>query len=71
MTDVDISIRIEAPPATVFRYFIDPNRMIEWIGVSADLEPHPGGVSGPTGKAEHYKKDPGLAVPQVSIGTRR
>jgi len=44
VTDVDISIRIEAPPATVFRYFIDPNRMIEWIGVSADLEPHPGGV---------------------------
>ncbi len=43
MTHVEVSIRIEAPPATVFRYFIDPERMVEWIGVSADLEPHPGG----------------------------
>ena len=43
MSDVEVSIRIVAPPATVFRYFIDPDRMKQWIGVSAELEPQPGG----------------------------
>ena len=39
VTDVEVSIRIEARPATVFRYFIDPDRMTAWMGVSAELDP--------------------------------
>ena len=43
MTDVEVSIRIEARPETVFRYFVDPVRMRAWMGVAADLDPRPGG----------------------------
>jgi uncharacterized protein YndB with AHSA1/START domain len=40
---VDVSIRIEARPDTVFRYFVDPERMCAWMGVTAELDPRPGG----------------------------
>jgi uncharacterized protein YndB with AHSA1/START domain len=40
---VDVSIRIEAQPDTVFRYFVDPERMCAWMGVTAELDPRPGG----------------------------
>ena len=43
MSAVDVSIRIEAQPDTVFRYFIDPARMCAWMGVAAELDPRPGG----------------------------
>lgn len=43
MTEVDISIRIEARPDTVFRFFVDPDRMCAWMGVSAEVDPTPGG----------------------------
>jgi uncharacterized protein YndB with AHSA1/START domain len=43
VTAVDVSIRIEAQPDTVFRYFIDPARMCAWMGVAAELDPQPGG----------------------------
>jgi uncharacterized protein YndB with AHSA1/START domain len=35
---------IEADNATVFAFFTDPERLIRWIGVSASLEPKPGGL---------------------------
>jgi uncharacterized protein YndB with AHSA1/START domain len=35
---------IEADNATVFAFFTDPKRLIRWMGVSASLEPKPGGV---------------------------
>jgi uncharacterized protein YndB with AHSA1/START domain len=38
------SVRIGAPPADVFPYFIDPALMIQWIGDWADLHPEPGGA---------------------------
>ena len=38
------SVRIAAPPATVFPYLVDPALMIRWIGHWADLDPEPGGV---------------------------
>jgi len=44
MSDVEISIRIAASPSTVFRYFTDPERMREWMGVTVDIDPHPGGI---------------------------
>jgi uncharacterized protein YndB with AHSA1/START domain len=38
------TVRIAAPPADVFRYFVDPLLMVQWIGEWADLRPEPGGV---------------------------
>jgi uncharacterized protein YndB with AHSA1/START domain len=43
VNDIEVSIRIEARPETVFRYFIDPERMCTWMGVTADVDPRPGG----------------------------
>jgi uncharacterized protein YndB with AHSA1/START domain len=37
------TVRIGAPPATVFPYFVDPALMVQWIGEWADLHPEPGG----------------------------
>jgi uncharacterized protein YndB with AHSA1/START domain len=31
-------------PETVFRYFTDPARMVQWKGIGATLEARPGGV---------------------------
>jgi uncharacterized protein YndB with AHSA1/START domain len=38
------TVRISAPPADVFPYFVDPALMIQWIGEWADLRPEPGGT---------------------------
>lgn len=38
------TIRIAAPPAVVFPYFIDPTLLAEWIGDAAGSMPVPGGV---------------------------
>ena len=35
--------RARAPIETVFSLFVDPDNMIRWMGVSADLDPRPGG----------------------------
>jgi uncharacterized protein YndB with AHSA1/START domain len=46
MTDQDvleISLHIDADPETVFPYFTDPERYVQWMGTSAELEPEPGG----------------------------
>src|SRR4051794_3557023 len=37
-------VRIAAPPEIVFPYFTDPARMTEWMGISALLDPRPGGT---------------------------
>jgi uncharacterized protein YndB with AHSA1/START domain len=36
-------MRIEAPPATVFRYLVDADRMSQWLGSSAVADARPGG----------------------------
>jgi uncharacterized protein YndB with AHSA1/START domain len=41
---VEHEVRIAARPETVFSYFTDPMRMVQWIGVQATLDPRPGGV---------------------------
>ena len=46
MTDPDIlevSVHIAAPPETVFPYFTDPARYVQWMGGDAMLDPVPGG----------------------------
>jgi uncharacterized protein YndB with AHSA1/START domain len=35
---------IAAPPATVFAFLTDPERILSWIGAEATTEPHPGGL---------------------------
>jgi uncharacterized protein YndB with AHSA1/START domain len=34
---------VAAPPAEVFRWFVDPDLLARWIGIRATLEPRPGG----------------------------
>ena len=37
-------IRIEASPETVFEFFTDPEKMKQWKGIEAELDPQPGGI---------------------------
>jgi uncharacterized protein YndB with AHSA1/START domain len=39
-----VTVRIGAPPADIFPYFIDSALLIQWIGEWADLHPEPGGA---------------------------
>jgi uncharacterized protein YndB with AHSA1/START domain len=41
---VEHEVRIEARPETVFAYFTDPARMVQWMGTEATLDPRPGGI---------------------------
>jgi uncharacterized protein YndB with AHSA1/START domain len=46
MTDpaaLEVSVFIAAEPETVFPYFVDPGRYVQWMGNAAELEPMPGG----------------------------
>ncbi len=44
VTAVEVEVRIGASPETVFDFFIDPDKMIQWMGRSAELDPRQGGV---------------------------
>jgi uncharacterized protein YndB with AHSA1/START domain len=37
-------IFIQAPPAVVFQFLTDPDKMIRWMGIKAEIDPKPGGV---------------------------
>jgi len=37
-------IDLAATPEVVFAMFVDPERLVRWIGVTADVEPRPGGI---------------------------
>jgi uncharacterized protein YndB with AHSA1/START domain len=41
---VEVQTRIAASPETVFDFFVDPNRMMQWMGRSVELDPRPGGA---------------------------
>jgi uncharacterized protein YndB with AHSA1/START domain len=46
MTDrgpLEVTVHIAARPETVFLYFTDPARYVQWMGNQATLEPIPGG----------------------------
>lgn len=43
-TAAEVEIRIAASPETVFDFFIDPDKMIQWMGRSAELDPRAGGT---------------------------
>jgi uncharacterized protein YndB with AHSA1/START domain len=40
---VEVAVRIAASPETVFDFFTDPDKMVQWMGRSAELDPRPGG----------------------------
>jgi uncharacterized protein YndB with AHSA1/START domain len=40
---IERELRIAASPEIVFAYFVDPAKMVRWMGRSADLEPTLGG----------------------------
>ena len=40
---VEVSVHIAAEPETVFPYFTDPGRYVQWMGTGAALEAVPGG----------------------------
>ena len=42
--DVEQTLRINATPETVWRYWTDPERMCVWWGAAAELDPRPGGA---------------------------
>src|SRR5258708_14235220 len=35
-------IQVAAPPATVFAFLTDPEKILRWVGTEATMEPHPG-----------------------------
>ena len=35
---------IAAPPATVFAFLTDPEKILSWMGTEVTTEPHPGGL---------------------------
>jgi uncharacterized protein YndB with AHSA1/START domain len=37
-------IQIAAPPATVFAFLTDPQKIVSWMGLEASTELHPGGL---------------------------
>ena len=41
---VEQTVRINAWPETVWRYWTDPARMCDWWGAAAELDPRPGGT---------------------------
>ena len=38
------SVEVEAPPATVFEFFVDARKLRRWLAVDATLDARPGGV---------------------------
>lgn len=43
-TVVEQTLRIDARPETVWRYWTEPDRMCDWWGAAAELDPRPGGA---------------------------
>jgi uncharacterized protein YndB with AHSA1/START domain len=41
---IEKEVRIAARPETVFAFFTDPKKMVLWKGITAELEPRPGGI---------------------------
>jgi uncharacterized protein YndB with AHSA1/START domain len=41
---VERELRIAASPEVVYEFFVDPDRMIQWMGRKAELDPRPGGI---------------------------
>jgi uncharacterized protein YndB with AHSA1/START domain len=57
-------LQIDAAPETVYEFLVDPDRMIQWMGSKAELEPRPGGIfrvdlnGRNVGRGEYVELDP-------------
>jgi uncharacterized protein YndB with AHSA1/START domain len=38
------TIAIDASPETVWEFFVDPQKLMRWMGIDAELDPQPGGI---------------------------
>ena len=41
---VEREVRIAARPETIFPFLVEPEKMMRWKGISAELDPRPGGI---------------------------
>jgi uncharacterized protein YndB with AHSA1/START domain len=63
-TAVERTISIAASPETVWEFFVDPEKLTRWMGLSADVDPRPGGIyrceviPGHTARGEYVELDP-------------
>ena len=44
IASVEVTVWVPASPREVFGFFTDPDRYVQWMGSSAELDPVPGGV---------------------------
>jgi uncharacterized protein YndB with AHSA1/START domain len=44
MAELTREVVVEASPATIFPFLVDPSKHVLWMGTQADLDPRPGGV---------------------------
>jgi uncharacterized protein YndB with AHSA1/START domain len=57
------TIAIDASPETVWEFFVDPQKVMRWMGIDAELDPQPGGIyrvnviSGNTARGEFVEVD--------------
>lgn len=42
--DLVMSERIRATPDQVFRFLVEPDKLVRWMGVEAQIDPRPGGA---------------------------
>jgi uncharacterized protein YndB with AHSA1/START domain len=58
------TLTIDASPETVWEFLVDPDKLMRWKGINADLDPRPGGVyrceviPGHTARGEFVELDP-------------
>ena len=59
----DRTIAIDASPETVWDFLVDPQKVMRWMGIDAELDPQPGGIyrlnviSGNTARGEFVEVD--------------
>lgn len=41
---IERELTIAARPETVFAYFVEPDKLVRWMGTTAELNPRPGGL---------------------------
>ncbi|MGA7416596.1 MAG: SRPBCC family protein [Acidimicrobiales bacterium] len=44
MTELIREIVVDASPATIFPFLVDPELHVKWMGTEAEIDPRPGGV---------------------------
>jgi uncharacterized protein YndB with AHSA1/START domain len=61
---LEVEVRVEARPESVFRYFVEPDLYVRWQGSRAELDPRPGGryrvqmEDGSVASGEYIEVDP-------------